>query len=254
MPDSTAASVTGVFTAPPADGARWPADRQADGFAARPPERPEGRPASFEPRDPAAQRDSSPGRGGRAGMSPSGTFDRPEPPGTWPGASDSYPGLRTPGRSPGGSRAEIDYPDRRSDDRRPDYSGRDYPPGNAGRPARRDYPPASGYESDSGTGYGGEPAAPRAPGSHRRHGGRGDGAPGGRPDDRIQASRWPEDQPGQGWPQDDGWRDQSWPGQDQDDLEALPPSGEVHHDWPGRRDRAGRGWPAPDSDTGGERR
>jgi GT2 family glycosyltransferase len=81
--------------------------------------------------------------------------------------------------------------------------------------------------------------------------------------DRQQA--WPRDQR-QGWPPEyqqgqgpgrqadpDGWGmpAQSWPAP-ADELEALPPAGEVHHDWPGRADRPTRGWIAPDEDADGE--
>jgi GT2 family glycosyltransferase len=76
---------------------------------------------------------------------------------------------------------------------------------------------------------------------------------------------WPRDQ-WQGWPQEyqqgqrpamqpdqDGWGTpaQSWPTEG-DELEALPPAGEVHHDWPGRAERPTRGWIAPAEDTDGE--
>jgi GT2 family glycosyltransferase len=91
---------------------------------------------------------------------------------------------------------------------------------------------------------------------------------------------WPQDDQ-RGWPQDDqrGWPQEqrpqdyrpqeylpvppaepdSWsvPGQapwpDQgDELEALPPAGEVHHDWPGHAERPSRGWIAPSEDTDGD--
>jgi hypothetical protein len=86
---------------------------------------------------------------------------------------------------------------------------------------------------------------------------------------------WPQDDQ-RGWPQDDqrGWPQEqrpqeyvpapppepdSWsvPGQapwpDQgDELEALPPAGEVHHDWPGHAERPSRGWIAPSEDSDGD--
>jgi hypothetical protein len=42
-----------------------------------------------------------------------------------------------------------------------------------------------------------------------------------------------------------------WPDQG-DVLEALPPAGEVHHDWPDRAERPSRGWIAPSDDTDGD--
>ena len=247
----TAASATEVFTAGPA----WPADSPTSRFTAGHPENRPGRPTSVDPRDPAPRRDSFAGRGGRPPLSPSGTFDGPESPGS-AGASDSYSGPRVGGRSPSGSRSEIDYPVRRSGDRPSGYGQRDNAQDPVGRLAGRDYPPADGYERGAdarGTDQGDEPVRPRAPGGHRRRGGQRSAGRGGRSEDRGQASSWPEDQSQQGWPQDHGRRGQPWPDQDQDDRDSQPPSGEIHHDRPGRRDRADRSWPAPDSD-GGQRR
>jgi GT2 family glycosyltransferase len=85
---------------------------------------------------------------------------------------------------------------------------------------------------------------------------------------------WPQDDQ-RGWPQDEqrGWSQEyrqdysapppaepgSWgvpdqaPWPDQGDvLEALPPAGEVHHDWPDRAERPSRGWIAPSDDTDGD--
>ena len=68
---------------------------------------------------------------------------------------------------------------------------------------------------------------------------------------------WPQDDQQHGWPQegsssgsaaDPAWHatgQPPWPDQ-AEVLEALPPAGEVHHDWPGHEDRAARGWPAPE--------
>jgi GT2 family glycosyltransferase len=245
----TAASSTEVFTAGRADGAGWPADRPTSRFTAGYPENPVGRGASFDPRDRAARRDGVAGRGGRAALSPSGTFDAPESPGGRTGAGGGYPGPRPGGRSPSGSHSEIDYPVGRSGDRRSGYAPRDYVPGHTGRPSGNDYASAAGYERGDdarGTGYGDEPDYPRPPAGRRRRGSRGAGEPDARWADRSQESGWPDDQPGQGWPQDRGRRGQSWPDQDQDDSDVQPSAGEVHHDWPGTRDRAGRSWPAPD--------
>jgi GT2 family glycosyltransferase len=95
---------------------------------------------------------------------------------------------------------------------------------------------------------------------------------------------WGHDQPvddQRGWPQDDqrGWSQddqRGWPGEHREDysapsaepewgvpdqapwpdqgdvLEALPPVGEVHHDWPDRAERPSRGWIAPSDDTDGD--
>jgi len=247
----TAASSTEVFTAGRPDGQGWPADRPTSRFTAAYPENPAGRGASFDPRDPAARRDGVAGRGGRAALSPSGTFDAPDSPGGRTGAGGGYPGPRASGRTPSGSHSEIDYPVRRSDDRRSEYPPRDSAPGYTGRPSGRDYAPPAGYERRDearGTGYGDEPDYPRPPAGRRRRGSHGAGEPDARWADRSQESGWPDDQRGQGWPQDRGGRGRSWPDEDQDDSAAQPPAAEVHHDWPGRRDRAGRSRPAPDSD------
>ena len=53
--------------------------------------------------------------------------------------------------------------------------------------------------------------------------------------------------PGQG-----PWRDDEGLPEDAGELEALPPPGEVHHDWPGRADRHRRGWITPGDDADGE--
>lgn len=253
----SAASATEVFAAGRADDAGWPADRPTSRFAARYPEYPAGRRPSFDTRDPAAHPDRFAGRGGRTPLSPSGNFDGPESPGARGGASDGYPSRDYGRRSTSGSHSEIDYPVRRSGERRSDYSSRDYDPDQAGRPSGRDYPPATGYEGDRdsarGAGYGDEPGSSRAPAGHRRRGGRGAGGTAARWADRSQASSWPEDQPQQGWPQDRGRRGQPWSGQDTGDEDSQPLSGEMHHDRPSRRDR-GRRWSAPDADDRGERR
>jgi len=265
--DSTAAgaaaSATEVFTA-----ARSDADRLTSRPAARYPADPAGRPPSLDPRDPAAQRDSAAGRVGRSAPSPSGTFDEPASPAARAGASDGYPSQRPGLRSPSGSRYEIDYPVRQSGDplsdyAPPDYAPRDYAPRDY---APRDYAPrdsAAGYggqppgrrgDDGRGTGYGSEPATPRTPAGHRRRGSHSSGGQGARWSDRSQESGWPEDQSQQGWPQDRGRRARPRPGPDEDDRDSQPPSGEIHRDRRGRRDRAGRGWPAPDSGEDGERR
>jgi GT2 family glycosyltransferase len=234
------ASATEVFTPGRADGAGWPADRPASRFAVRSPQNPAGRPAAYDPRDP---RDPLAGRGGRAPLSPSGNFDEP----------DGYPSPRTGGRSPSGSRSEIDYPVHRSGGR--EYTTRDYAPERDGRVPGRDFPSASGYERGEdarGSDYRDEPGYSRPPAGHRRRGS-GDGGPAARWANRSQASSWPEDEPQQGWPQDRGRRSQPWPDQEQHDWDSQPPPGEVHHDSPGRRDRADRRWRAPDSDDRGQR-
>ncbi len=170
-PDGAGASATEVFTPGRADGAGWPADRRTSRFATRSPQNPAGRPPSFDPRDPPA------GRGGRAPLSPSGNFDGPDAPSG--GASDGYPSPRAGGRSPSGSRSEIDYPVRRSGDR--EYATRDYAPDHDGRVPGRDFPSASGYERGDdarGSDYRDEPSYPHAPAGQRR---RGSGDGGGRP-------------------------------------------------------------------------
>ena len=241
--DGTAASATEVFTRGQGDGAGWPGDRQTSRFAARYPQNPAGRPSSFDPRDPLGD------RGGRAPLSPSGSFDGPDAPGPWTAASDGYPSPRAGWRSPSGSRSEIDYPVDRSGDRQSGYATRDYPPDHGGRPPGRDFPSVSGYESDRddapGTDDGHGPGSPPR-GGHRRRGSNRDAGRDAPQSDRSQASSWPENQPQQGWPQDHGRRSQPWSGQDADDWDAQSPSGEVHHDGPARRDRTGRRWPAPD--------
>jgi hypothetical protein len=73
---------------------------------------------------------------------------------------------------------------------------------------------------------------------------------------------WPQGTGAQpGWPQQDqedgaagpGWSDgqEAWP-EEGEALEALPPMGDVHEDWPGRGDRAQRGWIPPEDERDAE--
>jgi len=185
------------------------------------------------------------------------------PPGRRYEDPDRYPGSAGYGRSPSGS----PYP------QEPAYradSGRD----RRSDPAA-DWPP-QGQQPDSGRDRGSGPAdwRPRGqqPDSGRDRGsGPADWRPRGQqPDsggwrtaedsswgDAGRSSAWPEPRRTASWPQDQrDWAPEHSGGAPPDqaaELEALPPAGEVHHDWPSRADRHSRGWITPgDEDADGE--
>ena len=145
----------------------------------------------------------------------------------------------------------------------PGYPGERGYPDERGFPAERGYPADRGYPGERG--YPGQRQGHQSPGSWPE-----DDRQGGWPESAQQRGSWAQDyqSPGSwptedqqnGWPQDypaprssaGGGRQESWPEQGEA-LEALPPdSGEVHHDWPARDDRATRGWAAPSDDDEGE--
>ena len=210
----------------------------------------------------------------RSAPSPSGMpYDEPYGSGP-PGGRDRYASAGQ-GRSPSGS----PYPDdaNAADPRAhrqppygepgyndgPAYTGGPAYPGGPAYTGTPGYPDEPGYSSPPGhrdardfgrsrAGYEDRGSYPE-PGDHQRGpgyqdatGSRGEPASWGSDD---QSSAWPSSAPQGGWPQD--YQHEQWAGEG-DELEALPPADEVHHDWPGRDDRPARGWPAPGRDGEGD--
>jgi GT2 family glycosyltransferase len=244
------AAAGGVAGPPPGGSVAWPAGRPKSRYIDGPP-------------------DSSRAAGPR---SPSGTpYEEPPHRGA---SSPPVPGYGA--RSPSGARYQEDAASYEPDGYR-EVPSHAYGPGQG-------YGNDDPYDRDAGYrqgGYEGErQSRPQPPartdwqdsGWHNSPAAHGQGSiePGQHP----PGSGWPEPPPQQGWSGDyeqqasppgypaDGraggrgssWpvpEQQPWPDQD-DELEALPSAGEVHHDWPGREDRTGRSWPAPGRDAEGE--
>ena len=139
------------------------------------------------------------------------------------------------------------------------HSGDQGPPGYADRsgPARsgsfqpEDLAGPRGGQNDAATTWRPDERASGWPASGQQQGWPQDHQqPGGWPQDDQQPGGWPQDYSPGAVPDDPGWRapgrPDAWP-LPEESLDALPPAGEVHHEWPGD-DRGARGWPAPGPD------
>ena len=249
---------SGQGTRPGREG--WPAEQPTNPFTDPPPASyPTGRRRRM-PADP---------RGAGTALSPSGMpFEETDIQGSPARHRGRYRDRPAEALSPSGSRfpddaphhAGPDYdapahggPEHRApayggpDHRAPAYGGRDYADANY---ADADYArPATGYPG--GGGHRDDSTYPRSAAPYQPEDEfQGQPGTGGSWDDRSQPSAWPSGYQ-QGWPQE--YPPGAPPGQrrrgsDRDELAGLPPAGEVHHDWPGRRDRAARSWPAPEED------
>jgi hypothetical protein len=132
--------------------------------------------------------------------------------------------------SPSGSGYSDDGPDHAP----PDYAG-----------------PATGYPARGG--HRDESAYPRAAAPYQHEDSfRGQPGAAASREGSGQPSAWPSGYQ-QGWPQEypqEAPRGHRRRGSDRDELAGRPPAGEVHHEGPGRRDRAARSWPEPEEDEG----
>jgi hypothetical protein len=207
---------------------------------------------------------------GRRGSGPAGA-----PYGTEPGRRGSGPPARPfdAERERPDARPPLPYSDERAA-RAASPSGSRYDDLPGGPPAeRRPYltPPAADRPADPyaepayrrpGNGQQSRPPAPgwQDSGWHDQGGWPAADQPSRRADE--QGSGWPEQAQQPGWPQGSepgsgagpAWHvpgQSEWPEQE-GTLEALPPPGEVHHDWPASNDRPRRGWLAPEDETDGE--
>jgi GT2 family glycosyltransferase len=279
---STGGSSTGgSSTGGPPVRTAWPAGQPASRFLSGPPEhrpsRPEGDPAAWPQADrPAARWDTDQDSRRpvpRPGLSPSGSgFDdlpaRPDP--VPSGRYDRHPDDSGPGRMPG-RRRRGDEPGHRDQESGP---RRDERPSVPPRPVfgrspsgAAPYPDEPEYPARGPGRRGAEPGSDWRPDNRRPDSGWRTAEPSPWSADDDQASAWPEPGRQDGWPQgqQQGWPQDyptgpdrraapgqaPWPDQG-DELEALPPAGEVHHDWPSRAERHTRGWIPPGEDADGE--